>query len=201
MKADDFNMPQDIRFNSETGITMFRDNRLLIFDANTIGLLRQIVIEEFGWDSARDVFLQFGYQSGYSDFMQMKRNYNFDTEMELLASGPVIHTYEGIVKAVPKEISFDREKGEFYFTGTWHNSYEAEQHLSYNEAVEEPVCWTLMGYASGWCTAFFGKPLIAIEPKCMGMGDDVCEWKIQPPDVWGEKADLYLRSYEKFWKE
>lgn len=185
MKATDFNFVNDLKFSLETGMTTFKDSRLVIFDANAIGLLRQNLVKELGMAKARDLFLKFGYQHGYSDFMQMKINYTFDTEMDLLASGPVIHTWEGVVQATPKELSFNRETGEFYFTGVWTNSYEAEQYLTFNETAQESVCWSLMGYASGWSTAFFGSKLIAIEPICVGKGDDHCEWKIQPEKVWG----------------
>ncbi len=194
MKATDFNLQNDLRFNPEQGITSFSDSRLVIFDANAIGLLRQNLLEEIGLEKARRFFLRFGFQHGFADFMQMKINYEFDSEMDLLASGPVIHTWEGIVHAQPKELDFNRETGDFYFTGIWSNSYEAEQHLSYNETGDEPVCWSLMGYASGWSTGFFGKPLLAIEPVCMGKGDDHCEWKIQPLDKWGDEAKIYIEA-------
>ena len=197
MKATDFNFPAEIHFDYERGITSFRDTRLLLFDADAIGLLRQKLRQELG--AARALFLAFGYQHGFADFKQMKTNYAFDTEMELLASGPVIHTWEGIVQATPKEIRFDRATGEFYFSGVWTNSYEAEQHLSFNPPDQDPVCWSLMGYASGWCTAFFGQPLIALEPMCCGKGDDHCEWLIQPPAVWGEVAHPYLAVYQQFY--
>lgn len=194
MKATDFNLAQELQFSLITGITRFRDTRLVIFDANAIGLLRQNLIEKLGWADARDVFLRFGYQHGFSDFMQMKLSYQFDTEMDLLASGPVIHTWEGIVQATPKEIRIDRQTGEFYFTGVWTNSYEAEQYLSFNKFASEPVCWSLMGYASGWSTAFFGKPILTIEPVCMGKGDDHCEWLLKPFAEWGAEAKPYIQA-------
>ena len=198
MKATDFNLSQDLQFSLTTGITRFRDTRLVMFDANAIGLLRQNLIEMLGWEGARDVFLRFGYQHGYADFMQMKLNYQFDTEMDLLASGPVIHTWEGIVQATPKEIRFDRQTGEFYFSGVWTNSYEAEQYLSFNKSAQEPVCWSLMGYASGWCTAFFGKPILTIEPVCVGKGDDHCEWLLKPFSEWGAEAKPYIQALQPF---
>lgn len=201
MKAIDFDLPKDLQFNFKTGITSFLDNRLVIFDANAIGLLRHELISTIGTDKAREFFLRFGYQNGYADFIQIKIGYSFDSEMDLLASGPVIHTWEGIVQATPKEISYDRGSGKFYFSGIWTNSYEAQQHLMYSEHGTEPVCWSLIGYASGWCTAFFGKPLLALEPICMGKGDDHCEWLIQPVDVWGTEADVYRKALESFWKE
>jgi hypothetical protein len=196
MKATDFNMAKDIAFNTQTGVVTFRDTRLLLFDANTIGLLRQNLVKELGWEKARRFFLCFGYEQGYADFMQMKVNYTFDTDMDLLASGPVIHTWEGIVQATPKEIRFDRKTGEFFFTGVWTNSYEAEQFLSFNRQAKEPVCWSLMGYASGWCTAFFNKPILAIEPVCVGKGDDHCEWLAKPIKDWGPEAEPYIEALQ-----
>ena len=70
----------------------------------------------------------------------------------------------------------------------------AEQYLTFNHPADQPVCWSLMGYASGWSTAFFGSPLIAIEPVCMGKGDDHCEWKIQSPEDWGDEARPYIEA-------
>jgi len=199
MKATDFDFSKDLKFSLEKGITSFRNSRLVIMDSNAVGLLRESLVEELGWKKAREMFLQFGYQNGFADFLQMKIAYTFDTEMDLLASGPVIHTWEGVVQATPKEIRFNREMGEFYFTGVWTNSYEAEQHLSYHETAKEPVCWSLMGYASGWCTAFFGSPVLAIEPVCVGKGDDHCEWLIQPPKVWGKEAKPYIKALKSLW--
>lgn len=199
VKATDFDLSRDIRFDIKKGITSFRDTRLLIFDANAIGLLRHKLIETLGMERARDLWLQFGFQNGYADFTQMKLGVHFDTEMDLLASGPVIHTWEGIVQATPKEIRFDRATGDFYFTGVWTNSYEAEQHRMFYEKASFPTCWSVSGYATGWCTAFFDRPLLAIEPVCAGKGDDRCEWLIQPPKVFGDLGKPYVKAFQPLW--
>jgi len=194
MKATDFDLSKDLKLDPSTGIATFRASRLVVLDAGALGLLRQDLVEALGLERARRLFLRFGYQHGYSDFMQMKLAFEFDSEMDLLASGPVIHSWEGIVQATPKEIRFDRTKKDFYFTGVWSNSYEAEQYLTFNHPATEPVCWSLMGYASGWCTAFFGSPLVAVEPVCTGKGDDHCEWLIQPPEAWDDTAAVYIEA-------
>ncbi len=198
MKATDFDLSHDLNFDPEAGIARFGSSRLLIFSADAIGLLRQKLRNELGVARTRDFFLAFGYQNGYADFLQMKINYQFDTEMDLVSSGPVIHTWEGIVKATMREIRFDRAANEYYAAGGWTNSYEAEQHLCFNQPDAEPVCWSLMGYATGWSTAFWRSPLIAIELFCVGKGDTHCEWLIQPPAAWGEKARPYLAAYQSF---
>lgn len=198
MKATDFDLSKDLKFDLQTGMTTHKNSRLVILDANSMGLLRQKLLEMLGWEKARELFLKFGYQNGYADFLQMKLAYKFDSEMDLLASGPVIHTWEGIVQATPKEIRFDRSTGEFFFTGVWSNSYEAEQFLCFNQPAAEAACWTLVGYASGWSTAFFGKRLLALEPLCVGKGDYHCEWKIQPESAWGKEAAPYVDAFKEF---
>lgn len=198
MKAAEFDLSKDLKFNPQTGVTSFKDSRLIILDANAMGLLRQKLVDQLGQEKARELFLQFGYQNGYADFMQMKLAYKFDSEMDLLASGPVIHTWEGIVHATPKEARVDRNKGEIFFPCVWKNSYEAEQHLCFNKPATQPVCWTLMGYASGWCTAFMGKRILAIESMCAGKGDTHCEVMIQPQTAWGKEAAPYIAAYKEF---
>lgn len=193
MKASDFNLARDISFDLSTGLTTFGSMRLLIFEAGSIGLLRQTLLKELGLEKAREIFFKFGFQNGYADFMQMKLGYSFDSEIDLLASGPVIHTWEGIVQATPSRIEMDRGTGHFDFTGVWKNSYEAEQFLCFNEVCDSPVCWSLTGYASGWCTGFWGSPLLAMEPLCVGKGDDHCEWDIRPPERHGEAGGPFAK--------
>ena len=201
MKATDFDLSQDLKFDMSKGITSFKDTRLVLLDANALGLLRSKIVEVVGKDKAREIYLQFGYQQGFSDFLQMQLNYDFGTEMDLLASGPVIHTWEGIVKAVPSEIRFNRDENKMYFTGVWENSYEAEQFLQYNDVATEPQCWTLTGYASGWITAFFSKPVLAFETHCKAKGDFNCGWLAQTPEQFGEEAKPYIDALNIFWKE
>src|SRR5579859_145603 len=65
MKATDFDLSKDLQFSLERGVTTFRDSRLVIFDSNAIGLLRQSLIRRLGPAEAREFFLQFGFQNGY----------------------------------------------------------------------------------------------------------------------------------------
>lgn len=201
MKATDLNLKDNIKFDFENGITSFMNNRLVILDSNALGLLRHEIIKELGMEKARALFFKFGYQHGYADIMQTKIGFQFDTPQDLLASGPTLHTWEGHVGATPKEVRINPETREFYFSGIWKNSYEAEQHLSYYEIGTEPVCWSLSGYASGWSTGFWGETILTVEPKCMGKGDDHCEWELKPLKDWdSEVIKPYLEAIEEFIK-
>ncbi len=198
MKATDFSFEEDLKFDPERGITSFHADRMTIFNASSMGILRHNIVEALRIEKARSLFIKFGYQHGYFDCMQMKVNYDFDSEQELLAAGPLMHTWEGLVKVVPGELEFDREKGIFVFEGVWKNSWEAEQHLSYYEEGDEAVCWSLAGYASGYGSAFFGSKVVAVETACKGKGDDECAWKIKVPSEWGEEAKPYIAALEEF---
>jgi anti-anti-sigma regulatory factor len=107
-----------------------------------------------------------------------------------------MHTWEGIVHVEPTGLEFDRDSGHFHMTGIWRNSYEAQVHLDLFGAADGPVCHSLTGYASGWCTAFFGKPLVAIETQCAGTGAPRCAFEIKPPDVWGDEAGPWKDALE-----
>ncbi len=198
MKALDFNLPKEIKFDYQKGITSFKESRVLIFDANYFGLLRQKLVESLGREKAREFIFKIDFQNAYEEFLNMKQNYTFDNEMELLASGPTIHTWRGIVQATPKEIKFDRSTGNFFFSGIWKNSWEAEQYLMYNEVSQETVCWSLTGYASGWTSAFMESKCIAIEPCCVGKGDEHCEWLIKDINSWGDEANIYKEILKDF---
>ena len=60
--------------------------------------------------------------------------------------------------------------------GTWHDSCEAEHHLRHFGSATEPVCWTLVGYASGIMSALFGERVIIKEVSCAAMGDQCCRY-------------------------
>lgn len=196
MEAKDFDLEDDLDYGAEPGVNSFRNSRVLTLNAQSLGLLRQQLVEALGAEDAREQIFRFGFQSGYADYLHIEKNYEFETADDLLQAGPKIHTDKGIVAAEPKEMDYDREEGEFYFSGVWHNSYEAEQHLIYNGESDHPICWSLMGYASAWCSGFASTPVFALESKCVGMGDDVCKWEVKPIDEWGPEADPFIFALE-----
>jgi hypothetical protein len=199
MKAADFNLSKELNFNFDSGITSFRDTRLLLLDSNAMGLLRQDIIGILGIAKTRDLFIRFGYQQGYADFMQIKLGYEFDNELELLSVGPLLYTWEGVVKAVADEVRYNRSTGDFYLSATCINSYEAEQHLTFNGYFSDPACWSMMGYASGWCSGFFGSKVIAIEQSCIGKGDACCYVHVKSVAAWdSEVVKPYLNALSDF---
>ena len=206
MKATDFNLQDGIIFQPEKGLVINQDSRLLILDSNAMGLLFYTMMQKMGSDLANQIFIQSGFEHGYSDFLAMESLFGdkFDNEIELFASGPVIHSWEGLVNAKPTKIEIDRKANHFLCEGIWTNSWQAQQYLTFNPTGKKAVCSSLTGYASGWTTGFFGRPVLAIETSCLAKGDPYCAWQLKPVTEFGKEAAFELNAlkeqFEKFEK-
>ncbi|MHB8132476.1 MAG: V4R domain-containing protein, partial [Mobilitalea sp.] len=76
------------------------------------------------------------------------------------------------------------------------NSYEAEQHILHFGQYHEPVCWNMVGYASGYSSARLGKPVVYKEVQCVGQGDEHCTYIGKTVEDWGDEIIPELAYYE-----
>lgn len=194
MKVGEINLEQMLEFQPEQGKVMLGVERMLLFRQQAMGVLRRLMFEQLGTELARSLLSQFGYQCGQGDYEALSRMWQWETDMDALASGPVLHTWEGIVHAEPTHVDYDRERGRFDMAGEWTHSYEAEIHLEHLGRAEAPVCHSLTGYATGWASRFFGEPVICIETACVAKGDAKCRFELREADRWGPEADPWRRA-------
>ena len=75
---------------------------------------------------------------------------------------------------------------------TWQDSDEAEEHLLELGKSETPVCWMLVGYASGYVSFCLGKEVYFVEKKCKATGNRVCSAIGKDRDSWGEEINKHL---------
>jgi signal transduction histidine kinase len=188
MRANDLNLRELLRFDPAAGVLGLGGQRNLIFSQYAFAKLRRLLHDQLGHELARSMLTKFGYQNGAGDYRTLGQMFDFENDFERLSAGPIMHSWSGIVKVEPTQMEMDRARGHFHFKGIWRNSYEAEIHLSEFGLSPYPVCYTLTGYGSGWCSEFFGMPLLEIETKCVACGDPVCEWEIRPFRDWGPEA-------------
>jgi len=174
MNPDELKLLELLKADEETGVIRFKHRRMLIFDANALGLLRKELIETLGLERARRILTRFGYASGYRDALTSKELFHWQSDDDWFAAGPRLHTLEGIVRARLLRLQMDKGGGVLEAEAEWLHSYEAEQHLKHIGHSDSPVCWTLTGYASGYTSAVFGSEVCCFEKECVGRGDARC---------------------------
>ena len=186
----------NIKFDIEEGKIWLGENRMVLFHAGAIGALRQELINTLGLERTKAIMMRFGYESGMRD-AEFARNTRPDlTTQEAFLSGPQLHQIEGVVHVRPIKIEMDIEKGHFYGEFDWHGSYEAEVHLSDIGPSADPVCWTLLGYASGYTSYYMRRKIYFKETQCVACGDSHCTNIGKPADEWDEPAEIeqYLEA-------
>ena len=129
MKTTDIDLRRMLKYEPDAGRVMLGPDRMLIFRVKAMQILRALLYEQLGPNLARALLSQFGYKCGAGDYANLTESYDWDEDIDRLASGPVLHTWEGIVRATPTRIDYDRDRGHFDMAGEWANSYEAAIHL------------------------------------------------------------------------
>jgi DNA-binding NtrC family response regulator len=195
MRAADLDIHELLHFAPEGGVITFAGERVLLLDAVALGLLRRELIQTLGMTAARSVLTRFGYAHGWRVAEMLRKGFPWDSEDEWRKAGARLHTIQGLVRAEVTHASFNVASPGA--EGIWHDSYEAEQHLLHLGQAEEPVCWTLTGFASGYMSCVFGREIIAIEDRCRGKGDALCRAVVRSKEDWGPELERHLPFYEK----
>jgi transcriptional regulator with GAF, ATPase, and Fis domain len=109
--------------------------------------------------------------------------------------GPQLHSLKGMVNAKPIQLEIDQETGHFYCELEWIDSFEVETCLTEVGLMEEPVCWSLLGYACAYSSSFMKREIIIQETSCRGCGDERCIIIGKPAEEW-ENAAQFRRYFQ-----
>jgi DNA-binding NtrC family response regulator len=177
-------------FRPDQGIIRLHEQRVVILSAAAMGLLRKELIDTFGIETARRLMLRFGFADGYHDAVSLRdRSSAVINPVEAFRTGTVVHSLEGIVRVDLLSIEFDAETGRFEAHKEYHDSYVAEQHVLHYGKAERPVCWSLIGYASGFASACFEREIYFQEISCSGQGKKVCSVVGKDAASWGGEVE------------
>jgi hypothetical protein len=163
-----------VHFCAETGQIWLHEHRMLLVHAEAQASLRKELIDTLGMDRARGLLTRMGYASGVRDAELARTRAENASDVEAFMTGPQLHSLEGIVRATPVRLELDRVAGTFYGEFLWENSWEGQWHRHFYGIHAEPVCWTQIGYACGYATAFMGRTILYKEVECVGSGQAGC---------------------------
>ena len=189
-RADSDDLRARVHFCAETGQIWLHEHRMLLVHAEAQASLRKELIDTLGMDRAQGLLTRMGYASGVRDAELARIRAQDCSDLEAFMTGPQLHTLEGIVRVTPIKLELDRVAGKFYGEFLWENSWEGQWHRHYYGIHSEPVCWTQIGYACGYTSAFMGRPILYKEVECVGMGQNNCRIIGKPIEEW-ENADEY----------
>jgi DNA-binding NtrC family response regulator/predicted hydrocarbon binding protein len=185
-----------LRFTPETGHIWLDTKRMFLLHGAALGSLRQELIGAVGVGKARGIFTRMGYQSGSRDAEVAKKIRGGLSYFERYSVGPQLHALEGVVMVEPVRVDVDVERGRHYGEFLWRDSIEAEAHVAVYGIGTEVACWMQIGYASGYASAFMGRPILYREVECQAQGRGGCRIVGKPVEEWQEaEQDLqYLRA-------
>ena len=182
-------------FRPDLGVIRLHEQRVVILSAAAMGLLRKELIDTFGRDIARRLLMRFGYADGYHDAVNLRERFKWRDPLEGLGAGAILHTLEGIVRS--DVVRLERsEVGGVEAEFAWHDSYEAEQHVHHYGQSEDPVCWSLAGYASGYTSACLGQEVYFREAACAGQGAKRCSIIGKDAAAWGEDLAALREDFQ-----
>ncbi|MBN2192444.1 MAG: sigma 54-interacting transcriptional regulator [Polyangiaceae bacterium] len=194
MKASELRLEELVSFGE--GRIDLHGRRLVLHGMDAIAQWRADLVRMVGSDAARRILTRFGYFTGQADAAALERVYPTMSLRERLAGGPRLHSLAGAVRAVVRSLTVDATAGRFSMEITWHESAEAEEHLAHLGRAAAPVCWILVGYASGYASFCLRRPVFFIESQCRAVGARVC--KVVGRDVasWGPELDAHRPYFD-----
>ncbi len=184
-----------VRFCEKDGTIWLDESRMVLMHTAALGTLRKELILSVGKEHTRRILTRMGYAAGVRDAELAKRIRGHQSMQDAFFSGPQLHMLEGIVRVSPVRMNLDLAAGHFDGEFLWENSWEEEVHLKELGQSDEPVCWSQIGYASGYTSAFVGRFILFKEVECVGCGDNNCRIVGKPLEEW-EDADEHASYFQ-----
>ncbi len=185
-----------LHLSFKSGRITLEDQRMVLLHTGALGSLRRELVETLGLDRARGVLTRMGYASGRRDAEMVRKLMPNASDEELMNFGPQLHSLEGIVDVIPIHFDIDVVNGHFYGEFAWEDSYEAEVHLEHFGMHHESVCWTQVGYASGYTSAVVRRCVVFKEVQCCGKGDARCMIVGKPEEEWGQEIEAEMKYFQ-----
>lgn len=189
-------LSQLIQFQAQEGRIWLGEQRVILMSLAALSSFRRELYNTLGFERTKGFFMRLGYQNGIKDAelaLLMRPDAN---AVDRFLAGPQLHMLRGMVKVEPIQIEIDQEKQQFFMEHIWTDSFEVEICLTEFGLLDEPACWTLIGYACGYSSAVLGQEIIFKEVECRGCGDDQCRAIGKPAEEWDDHEE-----YKRYFSE
>lgn len=185
---------KSFHYDADRAEITLNGQRMVLTDNQALGTMRRELVSSLGYERARGLVTRIGYGIGAADASLALELRKEDDIFNGFAVGPQLHALKGSVKVEPLVFEADRRTGHFYSEYYWHNSAECIAHRHELGITPYPGGWQQVGYASGYASAFFSRPMIFREVQCIAMGHERCFLVGKPGEQW-ENADEEARWF------
>jgi DNA-binding NtrC family response regulator len=176
------------QFEPDKAEIWLNGRRMVLTDNMGLGIMRRELVAALGYERARGVMSRIGYGIGAADAAIAFDLRKDDSLFDIFTVGPQLHALQGAVKVEPLIFEADHATGSFYSEYLWLNSAECHAHVHEMGIGPYPGGWQQVGYASGYASAFFGRPMIFRELQCVAMGHERCFLVGKPAQEWEDSA-------------
>jgi DNA-binding NtrC family response regulator len=179
-----------LRFDPDNGKIWLDEHRMLLLHTHAFGALRKELFDSLGTERARGLLVRMGFVSGQRDAELIKKLVGEESLEDIFLAGAEMHMLEGVVKATKIRSEIDIDAGTFDGAFRWESSWEAESHARLFGLGSEHACWSQIGYASGYATAFMNRFVVFRETQCMACGAADCRIEGKLAEDWDDPAYL-----------
>lgn len=174
------------------------DDRSILISISAFGTLRKNLIENIGNERMKGFLIRHGWELGQEDAKKVLKK-KLNTIKDVIEYGPILHRIRGNaeIEVVHLEMKSVNEKISVHMEGVWRGSYEAEEHLRQFGVSNTSVCYTLIGYASGYLSKICNQMVIFKELSCQAEGHSECKWVGKSIDLWNGEVDEELQFYQE----
>jgi len=182
-----------LRFSPTEGRIWLDERRMVMLHSEAFSSMREELIASLGTDTARGLLTRIGYAAGCRDAdMAWKVVGSQASIHELMRAGAVMHAMQGFV--LPENLlqhhpdeTFNGDT--FYGEWIWKQSIEDEGHIQYHGIGNHAVCWSEVGYSSGYLSTCAGRRILVREIECRAMGHPHCRNIAKPVSQWDDAAE------------
>src|SRR5512137_1515339 len=128
MRAADLDLREVLGFDPKGGVIRFGGERVLLFDAVALGILRKELIDNLGVAAARGMLTRIGYAHGWRTAESLRSEFPWESEREWRTAGGRLHMLRGFVVVEPPPPPTPGVAEPFVHS-VWREAYEDEQHL------------------------------------------------------------------------
>lgn len=161
--------------------------RMILFYASAFTEYRRGLIDLCGSKATRSLITRVAYAEGVKGADLLRKLHKADeSDIYNYRLSALIHELAGYALLDFKQMKIDIQRGIFEVDLSLKDSVEAEAHLAAYGASSESVCWLLMGYLSGYSSAFMGRMVVFREPQCRASGHETCRMSGRLADQWNE---------------